>query len=98
MNLREFEGTAGDVDDEDFGPIFIERGRDNTVVKARAGVRGRVYEVSAIEAAGFTPEQVGELVAKVFLVRFTGDYYRGKVDTISLSWPDGTTHSLPYPA
>ncbi len=97
---RRYEGAAGGVDKEGFGPVFLLR-RDNgkDVMRGHGGQRDRVFEVSKIEV--FDPtlsrDDIASLFGTVFLVKFTGDYYRGKVDRVSLTWADGQAIAFDYP-
>ena len=101
IDIQDYEGAAGDVDDDDFGPIFImHRGTSKDVVTARAGVRDRVLEVTDLVAdESLTQDDVVAMIVLVYLFHFTDDYYRGDVDRVSLVWADGSkTVTFNYPA
>lgn len=101
-DIQDYEGAAGDVDDDDRGPIFISRrstGAD--VIRAVAGVRARVLEVTALEVLDPSLDQddVVALFTLVYLFHFTDDYYREEADRITLAWADGSrTLTFNYPA
>jgi len=101
IDIHQYEGAAGDVDNQGFGPIFVQHrvtGKD--VITGIAGLRDRVFEVTQLEVdAELTQEDVIALIVLEFLFHFTDDYYRGKADRVSLSWADGSkTVTFNYPA
>jgi hypothetical protein len=102
IDVNDYEGACGDVDENQFGPIFIMRRKSgDDVVKARAGLRDRTYEISDVEVLDprLTQDDVVALVVLVYLLHFTDDYYREKADRVSLAWKDGSkTVTFNYPA
>ena len=101
INIRDYEGAAGDVDDDKFGPIFImHRGTSKDVITARAGVRDRVVEVSdLVVSEDLSQDDVVALIVLVYLFHFTDDYFREHADRVSLAWADGSkTVTFNYPA
>jgi hypothetical protein len=101
IDIQQYEGAAGEVDDDDFGPIFImHRETQKDVVTARAGVRDRVLEVTELVSdPDLTQDDVVAMIVLVYLFHFTDDYYRGEVDRVSLAWADGSKLvTFNYPA
>jgi len=92
IDIHQYEGAAGDVDDAGFGPIFVQhRETGDEVIRGIGGLRDRVFEVTELEVDdALTQQDVIALVVLVFLFHFTDDYYRGKADRVSLSWADGS--------
>ncbi len=101
-NIQDYEGAAGDVDDDDRGPIFIERrSTGKTVIRGIMGERDRVLEVTALEVLDPSLDQddVVALFTLVYLFDFVDDYYRDSVDRVSLAWADRSlTVTFNYPA
>ena len=103
IDIREYEGAAGDVDEHGFGPIFVQhRETGEHALRGIGGVRDRVFEVTQLEVAGeLTQNDVIALVVLVFLFQFADDHYRDKADRVSLAWADGSktvTFNYPPPA
>ena len=102
IDVNDYEGAAGDVDKEGFGPIFIMRRKSgDDVVKARAGLRERTFEITDVDVldSKLTQDDVVALIVLVFLFHFTDDYYRDKADRVSIAWADGSkTVTFNYPA
>ena len=101
-NIQDYEGAAGDVDEHDRGPIFIERrSTGQTVIRGIMGERDDVLEVTDLEVLDPSLEQddVVALLTLVYLFDFVDDYYRDRVDRVSLAWADGSrTVTFNYPA
>ena len=102
IDIQDYEGAAGDVDKEGFGPIFVMKRRsDIDVIRATAGLRDRVFEITKLEVLdeSLTQDDVVALIVLVFLLHYTDDYYRGKADRVSIAWADGSrTVTFNYPA
>jgi hypothetical protein len=100
IDIHDYEGAAGDVDDRGFGPIFVQhRETHKEVVRGIAGVRDRVFVVEDLVVdEGLIQEDVVALVVLVYLFDFANDHYRDEVDRISLTWADGSkTVTFKYP-
>jgi len=92
IDISEYEGAAGDVDDDDFGVISVQHRKTGVAaVTGIARVRDRVFEVRALVAAdGLSQEDVVALIVLVYLFEFAGDFHRDEVDRVSLAWADGS--------
>lgn len=101
IDVLDYEGASGDVDEHDFGPIYVQhRVTGVEVLRGIGGVRDGVFEVTELEVAdGLTQDDVVALFVLVYLFDFADDYWRGKVERVSLVWADGSkTVTFNYPA
>ena len=88
IDISEYEGAAGDVDKDGFGPIIVQhRDTAREALRGIGGVRERVFEVrDLVVADGLSQEDVIALFVLVYLHEFCDDYYRAHVDRVSLAW------------
>lgn len=101
IDVSEYEGAAGDVDDDGAGPIFVtHRTTGEEVIAGTMVLRDRVLEFSDLVVdETLSREDVIALIVIVYLFDFTVDYYRTRADRISLAWADGSkTVTFNYPA
>ncbi|MBA3502132.1 MAG: hypothetical protein M4D80_30100 [Myxococcota bacterium] len=92
IDITEYEGAAGDVDKDGFGPIIVQhRETAREAVHGIGGVRDRQFQVTELVVAdGLSQEDVIALFVLVYLYEFCDDYYRAHADRVSLAYADGT--------
>ena len=90
IDISEYEGAAGDVDSDNFGPVIVQhRETAREALRGIGGVRDRVFEVTGLVVAdGLSQEDVIALFVLVYLQQFCDDYYRAHADRVSLAWAD----------
>jgi hypothetical protein len=98
IDISEYEGAAGDVDKDGFGPIIVQhRDTAREALRGIGGVRDRVFQVrDLVVDDGLSQEDVVALFVLVYLHEFCDDYYAALADRVSLLW--GTkTITFNYP-
>src|SRR4030095_15101507 len=93
-----YEAAAGDLDDQDWAPVFISRrdtGEDVITLKIREEGHLLVgtYEILDPE---LDRDDVVVLFAQTFLRTHANDWYRDKVDEIVLDPADGATRGAEF--
>jgi hypothetical protein len=100
IDITEYEGAAGDVDKDGFGPIIVQhRETAREALRGIGGVRDRVFSVTGLVVAdGLSQEDTIALFVLVYLFEFSDDYYRAHADRVSLAYADGSkTVAFNYP-
>ncbi len=92
IDITEYEGAAGDVDKDGFGPIIVQhRETAREALRGIGGVRDRQFQVTELVVAdGLSQEDVIALFVLVYLYEFCDDYYRAHADRVSLVYADGS--------
>ena len=101
IDISEYEGAAGDVGDDKFGPVIVQhRETAREALRGIGGVRDRVFEVrELVVAEDLSQDDVIALFVLVYLHEFCDDYYRAHADRVSLAWADGSKSlTFNYPA
>jgi hypothetical protein len=100
IDISEYEGAAGDVDAENFGPVIVQhRETAREALRGIGGVRDRVFQVRELVVAdGLSQEDVIALFVLVYLHEFCDDYYSARAERVSLEYADGSkTVTFNYP-